>query len=113
MGGLLKAIVKGTARVPPPDAAIFVINKWDILCTQQKPDEREKFLNLMRHEIASRWPGFKDRQLITMDSRLAAQMREQGVTTSDLQQLCNAISNVLPVGMDYMVIRSIKYVVLS
>ena len=110
MGGLLKAIIKGNKQLPPPDAAIFVINKWDILCQQQDSAQQENFLNLMRREIASRWPGFKERQLITMNARLAARMREMGETTDDLQKLCDAITRVLPIGMDYMVVRALKYV---
>lgn len=111
MGGLLQALVKGNKQLPPPDSAVFVINKWDILCQQQNEGQRENFLSRTRQEIAKRWPGFKDRQLITMNSRLAARMREMGETTDDLQNLCDAITAVLPVGMDYLVVRALRYVV--
>jgi predicted GTPase len=110
VGGLLKAIIKGNKQLPPPDAAIFVVNKWDILCQQQNAEEQEEFLNKTRKEIATRWPGFKERQLITMNARLAASLSEKGGTTDDLQKLYDAITRVLPIGMDYMVVRALKYV---
>lgn len=106
MGGLLQVITKFNQQ-KPTCPAVFVLNKWDIVCQEHNYQEMESCLNRTRHAISLRWPGLKDWQLITMNARLAAKMQGMGETTEDLHNLCDAITDLLPIGTDSLLLDAV------
>jgi hypothetical protein len=94
---------------PPPDSALFVISKWDIVCQQLSEQQRQEFLDKVAINIAVRWHGFKPHQIITMNSKLAAQARELGTSTNDIKNLCRGVTEILPQGMDNMLLKALRY----
>ena len=109
-GGLLRAVVRGTKEAPPPESALFVANKWDILMQQEASDtERQDFITKTVKGIQTRWPGFKRQQLITMNSRLAGQAQSIGWTTDDMKNFIEAMKAMLPKGIHYMMKKSLRY----
>lgn len=107
-GGLLSAVARGTQMSPPPDSALFVISKWDIVCQQLSEQQRQEFLDKVAINIAVRWHGFKPHQIITMNSKLAAQARELGTSTNDIKNLCRGVTEILPQGMDNMLLKALS-----
>ena len=93
--------------VPPPESAIFIANKWDIL-EQQAPEELDSFQRRVVHGIQSRWSGFKPRQLIPMNSKRAAQAQEFGYMTEDMKKFSQIMESMLPVGMHYMLEKILR-----
>ena len=110
----MKAVVRGTKEAPPPESALFVANKWDILM-QQQPSERERqeFLKRSVMGIQSRWPGFKQQQLFPMNSRLAGKAQSIGWTTVDMKNFTEAMKSMLPKGMHYMMKKSLRYCIIA
>lgn len=108
-GGLLSAVAKGTQTSPPPDSALFVVNKWDLVSQQLSEEERKEFLHKVATNIAARWSGFKSHQIVTMNSKLAAQAQQLGTSTKDVKKLCSGITGILPRGMDNMLLKALRY----
>lgn len=104
--------MEATLSSPLAGSALFVVNKWDMLIQQQNEEEQEEFLTKVAYNISRRWPGFnREQQLVTMNSRLAAQAQELGTASEDMQKLCSRIADMLPVGMDNMLLKCIRYMI--
>ena len=101
VGGLLTALFKGTKVPHPPGAALFVINKWDVLDRQA----RENYLTQIFHVIARRWDGLKFSQLVKMDAQMAAKTQQLGVSTEDMEVLCDGIKSILPEGINNILLK--------
>eukprot|EP00118_Oscarella_pearsei_P014931 m.130843 g.130843 ORF g.130843 m.130843 type:complete len:1041 (+) comp38038_c0_seq20:318-3440(+) len=108
-GGLLLAIAKSTQLPPPPDSALFVLNKWDVFTQQQrKKEQQEEFKTKIGRKISGQWRGFRPRQLIPMDAKLAETVRRLGEDTEEMKNLCNGIERILPKGMDNMLLKGLE-----
>lgn len=103
--------MRSSNDIPAAESAIFVVNKWDTLVsnTLKKPEERSKFLDLIKEGLQRRWRGFKEDQLVTLNSKNAAELQEVGQTPADMKLLCDSVNTMLPRGMDNLLRRSIKY----
>ncbi|XP_065826963.1 uncharacterized protein [Oscarella lobularis] len=112
VGGLLAAMARGTKTSPPADSALFVLNKWDQFLEKygRKESERasKEYLERLYFELGRRWRGFKSYQVIKMNSKLAGLAQELGVLTNDMKNLCEGISDVLPRGMNNMILKALK-----
>ena len=99
---MLKAIIaKGKKEPPPPGSALFVANKWDMV--EEKSDgEPEKFIDRLVNLLMQNWPGFKRRQLLKMNSKLAAKAQSIGWTTDEMQAFLGAMESMLHGSMHHM-----------
>ena len=98
-------------QIPAADSAIFVANKWDLLEQQQSEIERQNYLRLLAQGLQSRWSGFRQHQLLTLNAKLACTAQQLGESTNDMRRLCTAIKKALPYGMDNMILKSLRFVV--
>ena len=105
-------MARGTKTSPPADSALFVLNKWDQFLEKygRKESERasKEYLERLYFELGRRWRGFKSYQVIKMNSKLAGLAQELGVLTNDMKNLCEGISDVLPRGMNNMILKALK-----
>lgn len=110
MGGLLLAISKGIGSLPPSNSALFVINKWDLASQQmRKEEERQEFMTKLEKQVSLRWTGLKPRQqLVTMNAKLAVRAQQLGSSTADMKRLCKSIQDLLPKGMDHMILQGLR-----
>jgi energy-coupling factor transporter ATP-binding protein EcfA2 len=109
VGGLLLAVSKGTGSLPSSNSALFVINKWDLASQQMRKDERQEFLSKLEMQVSSRWTGLKpQQQLITMNAKLAVRAQQLGSSTADMKRLCKSIEQLLPKGMDHMLLQGLR-----
>ena len=109
-GGLLRAVFSGSKDAPPPQSALFLLNKWDILAQEiRSEDDRQEFITRTVEGIQSRWPGFKRQQLLTMNSKLAGIAQGIGWTTDDMKKFIEAMKSMLPKGMHYMMKKWLRY----
>eukprot|EP00118_Oscarella_pearsei_P022027 m.251114 g.251114 ORF g.251114 m.251114 type:complete len:1013 (+) comp40332_c0_seq8:194-3232(+) len=112
VGGLLVAMARGMKTSPAADSALFVLNKWDQFTEKWGRKEAEKaeqeYLKRLHFELGRRWRGFKPYQVIKMNSKLAGLAQELGVLTNDMENLCEGIANVLPRGMNNMILKALK-----
>ena len=109
---MLRAYVKGTGNSGlSSQSAIFVINKWDRVCSDEKSEEeRQQYLDLAAEQIKIRWPGFRKEQLLTMNSKRALLFQTFGITTPDLSTLCDSIKQMLPKALENRIKRLQMYV---
>ena len=89
--------------------AVFVVNKWDIFCKQNRTEEERKdYLNKLCLRLAEGWIGFKDTDLLTMNARLAAEASKVGVNTQDIKKLCSVLENLWSQSMDEMLKKTLE-----
>ena len=93
-------------------SAVFVVNKWDMLCRQIKSEEgRKDYLVKLCGHLAKTWIGFKESDLLTMNARISAEASKVGVNTEDVKKLCLILESLWPQSMKGMITKTIKYMI--
>lgn len=92
---------KATKCPPSPGAALFVINKWDILDRQVKKNYKEQVFQ----RISTQWDGLKLSQLVEMDAQMAAKTQALGTSTDDMKNLCKGIQSIIPEGVNSLLLK--------
>lgn len=104
-GGLLRYILRATSTIPAPGSALFVVNKWDLVESNEKGAIRLALFE----KLAEEWPGFHKHQMITMSCVQSAGALRAGSVSPDIEPLCRGIENALASGSDHTYLSVSRY----
>jgi receptor-interacting serine/threonine-protein kinase 5 len=112
VGKLMQAVIDELAAGPEGSTlsrtALFVVNKWDLFCKQNRTKEgRNEYLHILCQKLSEKWIGFKEDDLLTMNARLAAEASRVGVNTEDIKSLCSVLEKLWSQSMDEMFKKSL------
>eukprot|EP00118_Oscarella_pearsei_P005850 m.26850 g.26850 ORF g.26850 m.26850 type:complete len:1054 (+) comp29557_c0_seq5:322-3483(+) len=103
VGGLLSQFRNAFNNTcPAPGAALFVLNKWDLLPDQLKVEYEQ----IVATKLTQYWKDFsRERQLFKMNSKVAYFGLRLGCVPGDMELLCAGLSRTIPVGMDALFLK--------
>ncbi|KAL3853545.1 hypothetical protein ACJMK2_017080 [Sinanodonta woodiana] len=87
----LRTVVTSAGEDFNPEAALFVVNKWDQIPENDKPTLQE----FIWKKLSSLYPGLKEEQLCYISLTEAAKATGYGTQTADHKKLSSAISILL------------------
>ncbi|KAK3610638.1 hypothetical protein CHS0354_009103 [Potamilus streckersoni] len=88
----LRTVVNSAGEDFNPDAALFIVNKWDQIPEIDQPTLQEDIWK----KLSKLYPGLKEDQLCYISLKDAAQAIQYGTQTADHKQMSSAISSLLP-----------------
>ncbi|KAI8483286.1 hypothetical protein Bbelb_390270 [Branchiostoma belcheri] len=93
---LLKEVKKrDKLQAVNPASAIFVCNRWDLV-ESHGAEEADKVKKDIIRKLRACWSGLQDHQVFFMNTRRAAQDRDAGYLSEDLESLIKGIENLIP-----------------
>ncbi|KAK3610639.1 hypothetical protein CHS0354_009104 [Potamilus streckersoni] len=87
----LRTVVTSAGEDFNPEAALFVVNKWDQIPENDRPALQE----FIWKKLSSLYPGLKEEQLCYISLTDAAKAIEYGTQTADYKRLSSAVSILL------------------
>jgi hypothetical protein len=89
--------------------AIYVVNKWDMFCRQNKGvKEQNEYLDRLRFGLSNVSIDFGKDNLVTMDATLAAEASKVGVSSQDMRKLSSTLERLLPATMKENLTKTVK-----